>query len=110
MSNVDIDPGPGWDIGHATDADRVPWGGGGAQAKILASGDGYMVALVEAEPGYAGAPHVHEHAEMLHVLSGEVVTNGVRMGPGDAYVAAAGSEHRDFRVPDGATYLSIFRI
>lgn len=102
--------GEGWSIGSAATAEWVPWGGGGARAKLLASGDGYHLALVEAEPGYEGTPHVHEHTEALHVLSGEVVTNGVAMGPGDGYVAAAGSEHRSFASPSGATYLSLFRL
>jgi quercetin dioxygenase-like cupin family protein len=109
MSPV-TDAGAGWDVGSADATDWVEWGGGGARAKVLASGDGYHVALVEAEPGYSGAPHVHDHAEMLHVLSGIVVTNGVTMTPGDAYVAAAGSEHVDFTTTSGATYLSIFRV
>ena len=110
MSTEDVGAGAGWDIGSAERAEWVPWGGGGARAKVLASGDGYHVALVEAEPGYEGGEHRHEHAEMLHVLSGELVTNGVTMRAGDAYVAAAGSEHRTFATHQGATYLSIFRI
>ena len=38
-------------------ADWVPWTGsaGEAQAKILGTADGYMVTLVEAQPGYAGS-------------------------------------------------------
>jgi mannose-6-phosphate isomerase-like protein (cupin superfamily) len=110
MSADEIDAGVGWDIGSADRTEWVPWGGGGARAKVLASGDGYHVALVEAAPGYEGGEHLHEHAEMLHVLEGEIVTNGVTMRAGDAYVAAAGSEHRTFTTGDGATYLSIFRI
>ena len=33
-----------------------------------------------------------------------------RWGPGDAYVAAAGSVHTDFTTEGGATYLSIFKL
>lgn len=106
---VTTDAGAGWSVGHADATDWVPWGGGGARAKVLASGDGFHVALVEAEPGYEGDPHVHEHTEFLHVLEGDLVTNGVPMGAGDAYVAAAGSEHRAFTTT-GARYLSIFKI
>jgi mannose-6-phosphate isomerase-like protein (cupin superfamily) len=106
---VATDAGPGWSVGHADATEWIPWGGGGARAKLLAAGDGFNVALVEADPGYEGAPHVHEHTEFLHVVEGEVVTNGVRMGPGDAYVAAAGSEHLTF-TSTGARYLSIFKI
>ena len=65
---------------------------------------------VEADAGYEGDPHEHEHAEFLYVLSGRVRTQGREMQAGDAYVAAAGSTHSDFATPDGATYLSIFRL
>ena len=106
----DADPGRGWNFGSADTTEWLEWGGGGARAKVLASGDGYHVAIVDAEPGYSGTPHVHDHAEMLHVLSGTVVTNGVTMQAGDAYVAEAGSEHLEFSTATGATYLSIFRI
>jgi quercetin dioxygenase-like cupin family protein len=74
----------------------MPWGDGGARAKVLASADGYVVAIVEAEPGYRGTPHEHAHAELLYVLDGAVRTQGRALGPGDAYAAAAGSMHDDF--------------
>ena len=77
---------------------------------MLATGDGYYLALVEAEPGYRGDPHEHGFAEMLYVLSGTLRTQGVEMGTGDAYVAAAGSVHADFATDAGATYLSIFKL
>lgn len=100
----------GWSFGRAEDHEWMPWGGSGARAKVLASGDGVNIALVEAEPGYRGDPHVHERTEMLHVLSGTVVSNGVEMGPGEVYVAAAGSRHESFHTEAGATYLSIFAL
>jgi quercetin dioxygenase-like cupin family protein len=101
----------GWDIGALTAIEWSPWGSrGDARAKVLASGDGYYLALVEAEPGYHGDPHEHGFAEMLYVLSGTLRTQGVEMGPGDAYVAAAGSVHTDFATDAGATYLSIFKL
>ena len=108
MSAVDLLAG--WNIGRSADVDWVPWGSAGARAKLLASGDGYHLALVEAEPGYSGDPHTHEHTELLHVLSGEVRTNGEVLQAGDGYVAAAGSEHVSLTTETGATYLSIFRL
>ncbi len=52
----------GWDIGHGDDTEWVPWGStGDARAKVLATGDGYHVVLVEADAGYEGEAHVHEH-------------------------------------------------
>jgi uncharacterized protein len=101
----------GWDIGAVAALEWGPWGSGGdARAKVLANGDGYYLALVEAEPGYAGDPHQHGFAEMLYVLAGSLRTQGVEMGPGDAYVASAGSVHTDFVTDGGATYLSIFKL
>ena len=101
----------GWDIGHVADQEWVPWGStGDARAKVVASGDGYYVVLVQAEAGYEGEPHVHDHTEFAYVLEGEVHTQGTTMGPGDAYVAAVGSHHTDFGTTTGATYLSIFKL
>ena len=101
----------GWSIGRAAEVDWVDWGSGGlARAKLLASGDGMHLALVEAQPGYRGDPHVHERTEMLHVLDGSVVTNGEVLVAGDAYVAAAGSVHEAFATETGATYISVFAL
>ena len=111
MSAVPSDLLHGWSLGKAAEVEWVPWGSGeAARAKVLASGDGYHLALVEASPGYAGDPHVHEHTEALYVLAGEVRTNGAVLRAGDGYVAASGSVHDSFVSDDGATYLSLFRI
>ena len=101
----------GWSIGRFDDVEWSPWGSGGnARAKILANGDGYFLALVEAEPGYAGDPHEHANAEFLYVLDGWLRTQGETLSAGGAYVAAAGSTHDQFDAPEGATYLSIFKL
>lgn len=101
----------GWDIGHAADIGWQSWGSrGDAKAKVLASGDGYIVALVQAEPGYRGDPHEHAHTEFQFVVDGAVRTQGVEMTAGDAYAAAAGSVHTDFETETGATYVSIFKL
>ena len=101
----------GWGIGAAAEAEWVPWGSSGdARAKVVAQADGYVVAIVEAEAGYSGDPHVHAHAEFLHVLSGTLHTQGRTMVEGDSYVAAPGSTHDDFGTDDGATYVSIFKL
>jgi quercetin dioxygenase-like cupin family protein len=77
---------------------------------MLAHGDGFFLALVEADAGYRGAPHEHEHTEFLYVLDGRVRTQGEPMGPGDGYVASAGSVHEDFEAEVPSRYLSIFRL
>jgi quercetin dioxygenase-like cupin family protein len=101
----------GWNIGRFDDVAWSPWGSGGnARAKILANGDGYFLALVEADAGYAGDPHEHEHTEFLYVVDGSLLNQGQQLGRGDAYVASAGSIHSQFEAPDGATYVSIFKL
>jgi anti-sigma factor ChrR (cupin superfamily) len=100
----------GWDINHAAEVDWVPWGGGGARAKILGAADGYVVALVEAEAGYQGTPHDHAHAEFFYLVDGQVTNQGCDMTAGDGYAAAAGSRHDDFRVDAPARYVSIFKL
>jgi hypothetical protein len=102
----------GWDIKKFDDVEWAPWGSkGGARAKVLGSGDGYFLSLVEAEEGYRGDPHVHANAEFLFVVDGTLRNQGQVMTTHDGYVSATGSSHDDFEVgPGGATYLSIFKI
>jgi mannose-6-phosphate isomerase-like protein (cupin superfamily) len=100
----------GWDINHADQLDWVPWGEGGARAKILGAADGYVVALVEADAGYHGTPHEHAHAEFFFLVDGEVTNQETEMTAGDGYAAAAGSRHDDFRVHTPSRYLSIFKL
>jgi mannose-6-phosphate isomerase-like protein (cupin superfamily) len=100
----------GWDINHADQLDWVPWGEGGARAKILGAADGYVVALVEADAGYRGTPHEHAHAEFFYLIDGSVTNQATAMTAGDGYAAAAGSRHDDFHTETGARYLSIFKL
>jgi quercetin dioxygenase-like cupin family protein len=101
----------GWDITRGADAPWVPWGGAGAaRAKVLGTGDGYVLALVEADAGYTGTPHEHTNTEFLYVLEGRIRNQGRAMGAGDAYVASIGSHHTGFEAEVPSTYLSIFKI
>ena len=102
----------GWDIKKFDEVDWVPWGSrGDARAKLLGSGDGYFLSLVEADEGYRGDPHVHANTEFLFVIDGTLRNQGQTMVKHDGYVAAIGSSHDDFEVgAGGATYLSIFKI
>jgi quercetin dioxygenase-like cupin family protein len=102
----------GWDISQTSDdADWVPWGStDDALAQVLATGDGYHVVLVRAQAGYTSNPHVHAHTEFLYVIDGTIRTQGTTMTAGNAYAAAVGSSHTDFRTDTGATYVSIFKL
>jgi quercetin dioxygenase-like cupin family protein len=101
----------GWDIVHGAAAEWIPWGGehAPARAKILGTGDGYFLVLVEAAAGYVGGAHDHAYAEMAYVLSGTIENQGVPMGAGDGYVASAGSSHTGFTATSDATYIVAFK-
>lgn len=101
----------GWNMNPDGEASWVEWGAGGrARAKVLAAGDGYLVALVEAEAGYAGTPHTHDHTEFAYVLDGRIRNQGQVMEAGGGYVAEAGSSHTDFETLEPSRYLSIFKL
>jgi hypothetical protein len=101
----------GWDIGSAAEIEWIAWGeGGNARAKILGSGDGYMVAIIEADEGYVTMPHEHAYTEFLYVVAGRIRNQGKTMVAGDAYVASIGSTHTDFEAESASTYLSIFKL
>jgi len=113
METTSSNPGvslDGWDINQADQLDWVPWGEGGARAKILGVADGYVVALVEADAGYQGTPHEHAHAEFFYLIEGHVTNQGTVMTAGDGYAAAAGSRHDQFGADTPARYLSIFKL
>jgi uncharacterized protein len=101
----------GWHITHADQAEWAPWGEGAkARAKLLGSADGYLVMLVEAQEGYEGSPHQHEHAEFFYLVRGRLRNQGLELTAGDGYAAAAGSVHDDFVALEPSTYLVAFRL
>ena len=101
----------GWDINRTGSGDWVDWGDGGrARAKVLASGDGYLLVLVEADTGYIGTPHEHSSPEFAYVVSGRLRNQEQVMGAGGAYVAAAGSQHSDFEALEPSTYVIAFEL
>lgn len=101
----------GWDIRRADDAEWAPWGQDGkARAKVLGNADGYLVVLVEAQMGYQGTPHQHEHAELFYLIDGRLRNQGQELTGGDGYAAASGSTHDDFETLAPSTYVSVFRI
>jgi quercetin dioxygenase-like cupin family protein len=101
----------GWSIIRGAEAEWTPWGNDdNARAKLLGTADGYVLALVEAQAGYRGAPHEHAHAEILFVVNGTIRNQGEMLTTGDGYAAGAGSTHDDFEALAPSTYLSIFRL
>jgi quercetin dioxygenase-like cupin family protein len=101
----------GWNINTDGAGDWIDWGDGDrARAKVLATGDGYLVVLVEAEAGYVGTPHDHTNTEFAYVLTGTLRNQHQVMGPGGAYAAERGTRHTDFETLGPASYLSIFKL
>jgi quercetin dioxygenase-like cupin family protein len=102
----------GWDMHAFDDIAWSPWGSDGrARAKVLGSADGYFISLIEAEAGYRGDPHAHDHAEFFYLIEGTLRNQGCQLSAGAGYAAAAGSTHADFEVGEGgARYISIFRL
>jgi hypothetical protein len=101
----------GWSITRGAEAEWIPWGNDdNARAKLVGTADGYVLALVEAQAGYRGAPHEHAHAEFLFVVNGAIRNQGEILTTGDGYAAGAGSTHDDFEAVAPSTYLSIFRL
>ena len=76
---------------------------------MLGNADGALLRLVEAEAGYRGTPHQHDHAEFLSAVDGTLRTQTRTLGAGDGDAAAAGSTHDDFDAATAATYVIVFR-
>jgi len=98
----------GWAFADGEALDWAPIGDG-VDIKMLGGADGRAIAMFRFAPGYSGATHHHEEAEFSYVLDGDLVSNGVQMGPGHAYAAQAGTDHTEFRTVDGCTLVSVFK-
>lgn len=98
----------GWTF---ADGDAVEWAtvGEKVELKMLAGADGKAIALFRFAPGYSGGTHHHEEAEFSYVLDGDLVSQGVEMGPGHAYGVQAGTDHTEFRTVGGCTIVSVFK-
>ena len=68
---------------------------------------GYWTVLVELAPGTSFPEHDHEGAEDLYLLSGDLVTEGRTMGPGDFVHAEPGTHHHALFSPNGCVALVI---
>ena len=68
---------------------------------------GYWTVLVELAPGTSFPEHDHDGAEDLYVLSGDLVTEGRTLGPGDSIHAEPGTHHHAMYSPNGCVALVI---
>ncbi len=76
----------------------------GIRVRMLAENQpqGYRVLMFEVEPGASFPPHHHGTGpEDLLVISGDLVTEGRTLGPGDHFHAEPGSDHQRLTSPSG---------
>jgi anti-sigma factor ChrR (cupin superfamily) len=62
---------------------------------------GYWMLLIELGPGAAIPTHDHAGSEQLYVLSGDLVTEGRTLRPGDFLHSEPGTHHRELVSPGG---------
>ena len=99
---------PGWTFG---DSAATPWQtlSGDVRLKMLGAADGKVIAIFQFDAGYVGGTHHHFEPEFSYVLEGSVVSQGVLMTAGCTYAAQAGTDHLEFRSPEGCTLVSVFK-
>ncbi len=75
--------------------------------KVLAeeTRSGRTMYLLRCLPGASIKPHIHERAEHLFILEGELWIDGKLYSAGDAQVAKPGSVHPEITMPAGCLVL-----
>ena len=75
--------------------------------KVLAqeTRSGRTMYLLRCLPGASIKPHIHERAEHLFILEGELWIDGKLYSAGDAQVAMPGSAHPEITMPSGCLVL-----
>ena len=63
--------------------------------------------LLKLAPGAQLPPHHHRGAEQCYILTGDLYTNKLRLGPGDFHVALPGSTHETISSEGGALVLIV---
>lgn len=102
-------PAPvGYSFRFAPDDDWLPHPVPGIRMKVLSRNTrtGYATLLLDAQPGTRLPVHRHHGDEDCYVLSGSIVTQGRRLGPGDFVHADAGTQH-DVWTDEGARVLLV---
>jgi len=93
--------------------DDLPWRpstmAAGVFVKDVAVTDGWEMQLVRFEPGARFPVHTHERPEFLFILEGDLMHGGVRLGPGWASVASAGSVDADVTSEHGCVFVLVDR-
>ena len=75
--------------------------------KVLAVDElsGRTTYLLRCLPGASIKPHLHERAEHIFIIEGELWMNGKQYLAGDAQISSAQSEHTELSMPNGCLVL-----
>ena len=96
----------------ALDTHALPWsptGWPGVSMKLLeqAGANGGMTGMMRMDAGSTIPAHSHSAADqMVFVIEGDLVEDGVSHGPGSFFVAKAGSQHGPHGSSGGCVLLS----
>lgn len=91
---------------------EAPWIQGplpGVRFKLLSAApdQGHVILEVELGPGAVYPEHEHIGPEDMYVLTGDLQTEGMMLGPGDSFHAEPGTSHDGLRSVEGCTALLI---
>ena len=95
-----------------TDTAALPWtptGWPGVSMKMLqqVESTGGMTGMMRMEAGSVIPAHSHTHSDqMVFVVEGDLLEDGVRHGPGSFFVAKAGTPHGPHGTSGGCVLLS----
>jgi quercetin dioxygenase-like cupin family protein len=82
----------------------------GQEIKQIGTMEGTGMILSRVPPGCEGPAHIHPGLEYLYVIEGSVVSNGIELKAGSAYIAGSGTEHQEFYSETGAVFIVVFTL
>ncbi|MCC7373109.1 MAG: cupin domain-containing protein [Verrucomicrobiales bacterium] len=81
----------------------------GSRFKLISSGEhqSYIMLMIELAPGAGYPEHDHFGVEDMYILTGDLLSEGRLLGPGDSLHAEPGSHHHELRSINGCTALMV---
>jgi anti-sigma factor ChrR (cupin superfamily) len=104
---------PGFNFIGASDSEgwkQLPVRGAWIKFLSLEAASGYAVLLGRLEAGVRYPAHIHEGAEEIYVLSGDLHIGDRTLGPGDFHHADAGTSHPVNYSEEGCTLLAVLPV
>ncbi len=77
----------------------------GVFVKDLGHADGYALQMVRFNPGAKFAPHLHEKAEFMYILDGELMQNNQVLKSGYFSISQIGTSDTDVYSEIGCTFI-----